>query len=157
MAFNDGLESIEDEAFAFCVKLRMIQLGESLSFIASSAFNNCNKLARILIDENNASYASHDGILYDKEFRTMVRCPEGYGIDLITVLSSVEKVSAWCFSRCINIVDVILPRHLKIVEKYAVNECSGILSLTLGDDIAEFDVSALSGWSNDQPPLVCVW
>lgn len=154
VAFNDSLESIEDEAFTFCVKLRMIQLGESLSFVASSAFNNCNKLARILIDENNVSYSSQDGILYDKEFHAMVRCPEGYDNDLITVPSSVEKVSAWCFSRCINIVDVILPRHLRIVEKYAFNECSGILSLTLGDDIAEFDVSALSGWSNDQRVVV---
>jgi len=154
VAFNETLETIDEEAFTFCVKLRMLQLGSALTSIDSSAFNNCNKLARILVDENNLSFASQDGILYDKQFHTIIRCPEGYDNDLITIIPTVEKVSAWCFSRCINLVDVILPRHLKIVEKYAFNECSGILSLTLGDDISDFDVSALAGWTNEQRVVV---
>ena len=154
IAFNDSLESIEDEAFNFCTKLRMVQMGKSLASIASTVFNNCNKLACILIDENNASYSTADGILYNKQKSTLVRCPEGYDSDLIVVPPTVETLSAWCFSRCINLVDVVLPRHLKRVERYAFNECSGILSLTLGDDISDFDVSALTGWIREQRVVV---
>ena len=154
IAFNDGLETIEEEAFSFCSKLRMVHMGKSLSSIDSSTFNDCNKLSYIAVSEENAALSTIDGILYDKELVTLIRCPEGYGEDLVTVPLTVENLAPWCFSRCINLVDIVLPRHLKRVEKFAFNECSGILSLTLGDDISAFDVSALTGWKRDQRVVV---
>lgn len=154
VSFNDTLESIENEAFSFCTKLRIIQLGKNLNNICSSAFNNCNRIAYIHIDDDNNFYSSLDGILYDKSKVILIRCPEGYDNDLITIPASVEHLAAWSFSRCINLVDVILPKHLKTVGQYAFNECSGILSLTLGDEITDFDVTAISGWSPCQRIVV---
>lgn len=150
VAFNDGLEWIDEEAFTFCEKLRMVKLGCQLRLISSSAFNNCDRLSSIFVDEENGSYVSEDGILYDKSMSCLIRCPEGYVNDLVVVPSSVRVLSEWCFSRCTNLVDVILPRGLKRVEKYAFNECFKILSLTLNDEIEEFDESALNGWTQCQ-------
>ena len=154
IAFNEDLEEIGEDAFGFCTKIKTVNLGDRVSNIGYSAFNNCNKLSYFFVSEANQSYAAVDGILYDKNKSKLIRCPEGYDSDLVNVYTTVEILSPWCFSRCINVVDIILPRSLKKVLAFAFNDCHNILSLTLGDEISEFDVSALNGWNESQRVVV---
>jgi len=154
VAFNDSLEEIGEEAFGFCTKIKTVNLGKDISIIDSSAFNNCNKLSYFFVSDENQYFSAIDGILYDKNKTKLIRCPEGYDCDLVNVYHSVEVLSPWCFSRCINIVDIILPRCLKKVLAFAFNDCHNLLSLTLGDEISEFDVSALNGWNESQRVVV---
>jgi periplasmic divalent cation tolerance protein len=49
---------------------------------------------------------------------------------------------------------VTLPRHLKAVGAFAFNDCKSILSLTLGDELEDFDESALNGWNKEQRVVV---
>ena len=154
IAFNDELESIGKESFCFCGKLKVARFGRQISAIPSSAFNDCDKLCIFDVDNENQFYHTSDGLLYDKSKKTLIRCPEGCSSDLITVLDSVEIIEPWCFYKCISLVDIILPRHLKKIGAYAFKDCRSIISLTLGDEIEEFDVSALDGWENDQRVIV---
>ena len=154
IAFNDSLEEIEDEAFGFCEKLKAVRFGKGISRISSSAFNNCDKLAVFDIDKENRFFAAVEGILYDKNKKTVVRCPEGYNNDLITVYEGVEEIGPWCFSKCIKVVDIILPKHLKKIGAHAFAFCRNIISLTLGDEVEELEISAFDGWSNSQRVIV---
>lgn len=154
VAFNNALNRIDNEAFAFCTKLKTVRFGEEITYIDPTAFNNCNKLAFFSVDDDNQNYSSFDGILYKKDQTELVRCPEGYNSDVINVLPSVTSLGPWCFSKCLNIIDVILPRGLKKVCEYAFNDCSNILSLTLGDSVTEFAINALSGWNSSQRVVV---
>lgn len=154
IAFNDGIESIGEESFSFCGKLKVARFGKRISSIPSSAFNDCDKLAIIDVDDENNSFSTLDGILYSKDKKNIIRCPEGCGSDLITVFETVESIAPWCFSKCLNLVDVVLPKHLKKVGAFAFNDCRNIISLTLGDEVEEFDVSALNGWDNGQRVVV---
>lgn len=150
IAFNDDVESIGKESFGFCGKLKVVRFGKGISTISSSAFNNCDKLAIFDVDDENGSFLTVDGILYSKDGRRVVRCPEGCAIELINLLETVEIIEPWCFSNCLNLVDIVLPKGLKSVGAYAFNDCRNIGSLTLGDEIEEFDVSALDGWGKGQ-------
>lgn len=154
IAFNDDIEAIGEESFRFCGKLKVVRFGKGISVIPSSSFNDCDKLAIFDVDSQNRFFSTLDGILYDKKKTKMIRCPEGCSSDLITVPASVETIEAWCFSRCLNLVDVVLPKHLKKIGPYAFNDCRNILSLTLGDEIGEFDISALDGWHKGQRVVV---
>ncbi len=154
IGFNDELEEIGEEAFGFCGKIRVVKLGKRVRTISSSAFNHCDKLAVFDVDQENQSYCVLDDILYSKDKKTVVRCPEGYPVDLVTVHEDVEAVAPWCFSSCLNLVDVVLPKHLKSVGAQAFHDCRNIISLTLGDEVAEFDVSALDGWDRGQRVVV---
>ena len=122
VAFNDTLEEIGEEAFGFCTKIKTVNLGKDISIIDSSAFNNCNKLSYFFVSDENQYFSAIDGILYDKNKTKLIRCPEGYDCDLVNVYHSVEVLSPWCFSRCINIVDIILPRCLKKPRPFLSNE-----------------------------------
>lgn len=154
IAFNDTLESIGEEAFSYCTKLKTIRLGTKVSMIDSSAFNNCNQLADLFVEDDNEFYSTHEGILYNKERTILIRCPENYNSEIINVPPSVDTLAPWSFSRCVNLVDIVLPRHLKKIRAYAFNDCIKISSLTIGDDIIEFDVSCLNGWSKGQRVIV---
>jgi len=150
IAFNDELKSIGEDAFSYCGKLKVARFGRKISSIPPTAFSDCDKLAIFDVDEDNPHYSVQEGILYDKKKELAVRCPEGYSSDLITISQTVEEIGPWCFSKCLSIVDVVLPRHLKRIKAYAFNDCRNIISLTLGDEIEEFDVSALEGWGKSQ-------
>lgn len=154
IAFNDNLQSIGKESFSFCGKLKVVRFGKGIKEISSSAFNNCDKLAIFDVDAENESFLALDGILYSKDGKRAIRCPEGYTLDLINLLKTVEIIEPWCFSKCLYLVDVVLPRNLKRVGAFAFNDCRNIMSLTLGDEIDEFDVSALDGWNKDQQIVV---
>ena len=154
IAFNEGIESIGEESFSYCGKLKVVRFGKGISVIPSSAFNDCDKLAIFDVDDENNSFSALDGILYSKDKKRVIRCPEGCSNDLITVFETVETIEPWCFSKCLNLVDVVLPKHLKKVGAFAFNDCRNIISLTLGDEVEEFDVSALDGWDKEQRVVV---
>ena len=154
VAFNDKLESIGEESFSYCGKLKVVRFGKNIQYISSSAFNNCDKLAVIDVDRENDSFTTLDGILYSKDRKSIIRCPEGCSSDLIVVHETVESIEPWCFSKCLNLVDVVLPPILKKVGAFAFNDCKNISSLTLGDAVYDFDVSALNGWDDKQRVVV---
>lgn len=154
VALNDELKRIEDAAFSFCTNLRSVNFGVNIEYISQKAFNNCSKLSFFVVSEDNNFYSSYEGILYSKDKKALVRCPEAYERDVIHVLDSVEILGEWCFSKCINVIDIVLSQKIKSIKAYAFNACNNILSLSLCDGIVEFDLTAITGWTNSQRVIV---
>lgn len=150
VAFNENLKEIGHEAFGFCGKLKNIFLNKDLEKIAPTAFNNCSQLMEFSVSEDNEYFSTHDGILYDFEMKTAVRCPENYNHDVVELPRTVVNIGEWCFSRCMKLIDIVLPRRLENVCSHAFHDSCNIASLTLGDSIKEFDISALDGWNDRQ-------
>ena len=71
------VEIIEKYAFQNCMSLTSVTIPDSVTNISGSAFIGCNKLERINVSENNDTYSSVDGILYNKEKTEMLIVPEG--------------------------------------------------------------------------------
>ena len=150
VAINDELEELGDECFGFCGKIKTLLLNEKVRVIKPSAFNNCSMLMEIRASEANQHFTSVSGILYDKGVKRAVRCPENYNFDMITLPTTVIHIGEWCFSRCMKLIDVVLPRTLETVEAHAFQDSCNIASLTLGDAITSFDISAIDGWNERQ-------
>jgi uncharacterized protein involved in tolerance to divalent cations len=147
---DNNLRYIGEEAFSFCEKLKHIEFGTYIENIDSSAFNNCSQLATFSIPIENCTYCSTDGVLYNFDKSTIIRCPENYSIDVFEIPSTVRKISKWCFSKCVNLIDINIPRSVIEVEKYAFLDCNNIINLTLSDSIKQLDVSAFDGWNQKQ-------
>lgn len=150
IAINDELEEYGEECFGFCGKLKTILLSEKAQDIKSSSFNNCSMLMEIHVPEANLYYSSIAGVLYDKQVKIAIRCPENYNYDMITLPSSVKEIGEWCFSRCMKIIDIVLPKTLEAIDAHAFQDSCNITSLTLGDAIKSFDISAIDGWNERQ-------
>lgn len=148
--FNPTIEYIGKEVFSFCNKVKKVDLPASITMVFASAFNNCSQLANIYVDENNRVFRALDGILYDKEAKRLIKCPEHINTNIIVLPEGVEELGEYSFYKCLNINDIILPKSLKKVGKKAFKNCVNIPKLTLQDGIGEFDLSALDGWSSEQ-------
>lgn len=147
---NELLVEIGEEAFGYCNKVKTININSNLEKLSSSAFNNCSQLAAFIVSSDNKYFASCDGLLLNKEQKTLIRCPEAFRSDLVLIPASVTKIESWAFFKCYNILDISLPRGLTTVCAYAFKDCYNISRLTVYENIAEFDVSALDGWSAQQ-------
>lgn len=152
--FNDCLENVGEKCFDFCERLKYLQFGSGLSFIHPSAFNNCSQLAEIHINNENGSYTTVSGMLFDKKMERLVRCPENYNSDMVTLPETIKVIDQWAFSRCMRIIDIVLPKGLQQVKAYAFKDCFNINSLTLYNAITEFDTTALDGWQEGQSVLM---
>lgn len=126
VAINDNLEELGDECFGFCGKLKTLLLNKKVRIISPSAFNNCSMMMELHVTESNQYFTSVSGVLYDKNVERAVRCPENYNFDMITLPSKVKHIGEWCFSRCMKIIDIVLPRTLETVEAHAFQDSCNI-------------------------------
>ena len=147
---NSKLEKICEEAFSFCSKLKWIKITSNVNIIHSSAFNGCSKLSKFEVEKSNSYFTSVNGMLMDYDKATMIRCPENYSHDIISLPETVVTLEEWSFSKCINIVDLKLPRSLEYIKAYAFKDSYNIGSITLPDSIREFNISAIDGWTVNQ-------
>lgn len=150
VGISDGVEEFGEECFGFCGKLKTLSLNEKARIVSPSAFNNCSLLMELHVAENSPYFTSISGILYDKPAEKVIRCPENYNYDMVSLPDTVKEIGEWCFSRCMKLIDVILPRGLETVGAHAFQDSCNIASLTLSDSIKSFDVSAIDGWNEWQ-------
>lgn len=62
----DGVTEIDSSIFANCGKITSITIPQSVTSISRDAFKDCEYLEEIIVAENNPSYYSHDGALYER-------------------------------------------------------------------------------------------
>ena len=103
----NSIASIGMYAFYGCTSLMSITIPDSVTNIEDLAFLECNKLTEIIVDSNNELYASKDGVLFDKKFRTIVYCPEGK-IGSFTIPDSVTNIENSAFSGCNKLTEIIV-------------------------------------------------
>ena len=70
-----GVTSIGDFAFSGCDNLTSVVLPDSIDSIGSRIFSDCILLKSILVSEENAYYASVDGVLFNKELTKLIAYP----------------------------------------------------------------------------------
>jgi len=86
----DETTNIGADAFYGLDNVKQVYISSDVKSIGARAFDNCNKLNAIYVDQNNEFYSTEDGVLYDKEKKVLLKCPEGK--KMIEVPETVEKI-----------------------------------------------------------------
>lgn len=68
-------ETISAQAFDYTSGLEKVTIGPKVNSIEDGAFLNCEKITEYIVDVNNASYSSDEGIIYSKDKKTLYLCP----------------------------------------------------------------------------------
>lgn len=194
VTLGNGIKDILFEAFNGCEKLTKIHLPESLQTIGDQCFANCKKLSGIIripanvqkigntafpseritafsVDNNNQYYCNDkNGILFDKEKTTIIRCPSNFRGEY-TIPDSVTEIADEAFYECTELTNITLPSKLTVIGsfaffyasalkeinfpktvttigKYAFGSCSNLTNLYLPDSITDIGECAFNGCSN---------
>lgn len=79
------------------------------------------RMKKILAADGNNKLASVDGIIYTKDMKQLIICPEEHGGDVI-IPEGVEVIGAQAFNYC-NVTSISLPSTLTFIASSAFDNC----------------------------------
>ena len=158
----NSVTKIEDYAFYGCIGLTSIEISNSVTEIGRGAFDGCTGLMSIYVDKDNQVYASVDGVLYNKNITTLIRCPEGKalieipnsvtsigyeafygctGLTSIEIPNSVIEIGDRAFAGCTGLIRFEIPNSVTSIGDYAFQSCSSLKSITIPNSVTSIGFS----------------
>ncbi len=136
----DGVTRIGSGAFRGCWGLNSINIPASVTNIGDGAFTE-NNLTAITVDANNITYASEEGVLFNKAKTELIqypRCKTG----TYTIPASVTSIGSWTFGSCNFLVSISIPDSVTSIASNAFNSCSSLTSITIPKSITSIGNNA---------------
>lgn len=137
---SETLTDIEDRAFAGTA-IEAIEFGKNVKNLGSNVFADVETLNEYSVVDNNKSFSSSEGVLYNKKGKALVAFPAAK-TGSFTLPENVEEIKNGAF-RCSDIETVAFPENtaLKTVGAYAF-ENSKITAVTLPETVTTVNNSA---------------
>ena len=116
------------------MKLKRLEIGNSVTSIGESAFNGCVNLTSITIPDSVTSIGQ-------TAFNGCVN------LTSITIPDSVTSISDWAFSGCRNLTSITIPDSVTSIGESAFSDCVNLTSITIPDSVTSIGNWAFSGCS----------
>ncbi|MDO5150967.1 MAG: leucine-rich repeat protein [Oscillospiraceae bacterium] len=108
-------------------------------------FEEFTGLKKFEVSEGNDELASEDGVLFDKDKKTLLKYPAGKADEEFTVPEGVETIAPHAFDGCKNLKKVELPESVKEIGKGAFEDCENLEEVTLPEDIKVIEEETFKG------------
>ena len=137
----------------------------------SGLFRYTGKLRRIRVAPGSCCFEARDGVLYDKDMSTLVRCPnvrekivippsvKAIGarafcgcktLSEVRIPDTVTEVDSWAFASCTGLCAVVLSKNLTGISSFMFSRCTSLKSITLPQSIREIGWGAFADCSSLQ-------
>lgn len=133
------LTSIGKNAFTKCSKISNIFIPKAVNLIENGAFDGCQGLTKITVESGNQAYASIDGILFDKNITTCIKCPESKKGNCI-LPNSVSKFETAAFENCNSLISIQLGNGLSTISSRSFVQCKALEKFIVLSDQPNFSV-----------------
>ena len=99
---------------------------ETVKNLETAGLNYCSKLKKIEVAENNTSFASVDGVLFDKSVSNLLIYPTGKEETSFAIPNTIKQLGESVFERNTNLTDVLIPASVTSIGKAPFNDNSKI-------------------------------
>ena len=167
-----GVTSIGNYAFSECHNLTSVVLPDSIDSIGSHVFSDCTSLKGILVSEENAYYASVDGVLFNKELTKLIAYPSynRFSFDWDTtyqIPASVTSIGDYAFEYsqlCIMVIpdsvidigegafmgnhwltSITIPKSITRISDSTFRYCGSLTSIVIPESVTRIGRSAFEG------------
>lgn len=122
---------------------------DTVTAIDSSAIYYCDNLTALHVSEDNPTYTSVNGILYNKEKTTLLKAP-GALSGACTIPNGVTSIAAQAFNGCSKMTAVTIPDSVTTLDFLAFGGCDSLTSVVLPEGVTSIPDSGFVECENLQ-------
>jgi hypothetical protein len=134
----DSVTDIGSYAFSGCNKLESVDIGDGVTSIGEGAFTYCSILTMIRVKSTNPNFstgivagtANYDGVLYDKNKKSLLVYPMGKLGDTFAIPTSVTSIGKMAFHSNNKITSITIPSGVERIEEQAFQYSTSLISVT---------------------------
>ncbi|MGI9243661.1 MAG: leucine-rich repeat domain-containing protein, partial [Verrucomicrobiales bacterium] len=130
----EGVTTIRDSAFSGNTKLTSISLPSSVTNLRSGWQFFGYSLTSIVVDPENTSFSSANGVLFNAEMTNLLRFPEGKP-GSYAIPEGVVNIDYGAFSDCSKLTSITLPSGLTRIRDGAFYNCSRLSKISIPSSV----------------------
>lgn len=130
----NGVPGIKDYTFFNCTALTNIMIGGSVRSVGDHALLNCASLTNITVDPLNSFLAGVDGVLFDRDIRTLIQFPCGRS-GSYAIPNSVTNIADAAFNSCRNLTRVDMGNNVLNIGNQTFADCTNLSTITIPDSL----------------------
>ena len=134
--------TIKEGPFSY-IGIESVTLHSGVNAIESGAFEGCQKLEKIYVDDLNHWMKISHADWYESSYPSIVD-RNGKVMDDIVIPDGTETIPSYMFSG-LGIKNVTLPSSVKSIEDFAFSGCGELLSIRIPSSVKTIGNSAFSG------------
>ena len=162
----DNVERIDDAAFELCSTLTTVTIGSGVTSIGTHVFNMCPSLTEIIVSAENPAYCSEEGVLFNKDKTTILKCVPSktgdyvlpnsvttieivsfmncQGLTSLTLPDGLVSIGEGAFINCTSLTEITIPNSVTTIGSLAFTSCKGLKTLTIGSGVTTIEDMAFT-------------
>ncbi|HEY5592999.1 MAG TPA: leucine-rich repeat domain-containing protein [Paludibacter sp.] len=124
-------------AFKNCTGLISISIPKSITWIIENAFEGCKNVASFNVENENTTFSSLDGVLFNKDKTALHAFPIGKGSQY-TIPNEVKTINSYAFSGCSGLTAITIGNNVTTIGEYAFGHCKNLTQFNVDSNNTAF-------------------
>ncbi|MCL2721497.1 MAG: leucine-rich repeat domain-containing protein [Treponema sp.] len=129
----DSVTTIGDSVFSHCSRLTTINIPRNVTSMGDNIFTGCTSLSSITVDRNNTTFASAEGVLFNKNITELIYFPLAKS-GSYTIPNTITNIRDLAFSERTALTSIVIPASITVIGKDAFFRCNSLTSITVDDN-----------------------
>ena len=152
--FPEGMLFLGESSFRSAFKDSFVSVPASLTCIESDAFTNCF-VEEFRVDPANPSYASENGVLYDKGLTTLINYPADKRDTTYEIPGSVTTILSEAIAVTNTLEKIAIPASVSEIEEASIYWNYGLKEIVVDENNANYKSEGGVLYTADGKLLLC--